>query len=787
MTNISSLRLVLAFLALLAAPTFGQGSIVTLVRTSIRTQSQGPPPTLLPSAPFIGVELPMPQNALYGMSFADLDRDGDADLYNNNTGRSWENSETSFGREWVHSFLHDLDRPAATVPVIYHYAAALADFNNDGLPDLATAPHTGSDPLQIFFNSSGDMLGGVLWSEMTFPKLPVRGEDLQRSFETHCWGDIDGDGALDLFAPAYSDGSQPLTGNLFLRGRQGAVWRFEDQSTQGFGNPSQCDCFPGLVKCSVNVCRDCRPEGAQMFDLDDDGDLDIYCNGTTYLNVSRPGEALAVELDDSTTGIGYIQELDEGAVFSDVDMDGDFDLVLNYASACERTPNAPIIDTMFIWTNRGDGSFFDAGGSSYFVDERLSPNPSASKARRNGLSLADWDGDGDMDLIGRGIFRFNRFVDGGGLLFQETNHPPDLPSGVDALAAFADWDLDGDLDTAIATWSQNGYFFENTTFDGADDVSARPYLRIRPLRDDDEVQAGLETEFGAIVEVRVVNSELPFRRRQFVSSAGGYLNQHEYSLTFGLNGPALPADPEVEIIVDFPSVAGEPRIRVDRLVNDHLGGLEPLSFASDEERRMDVFRNGDVRVGDTLYPATNVESRQRFMAGADADSGVALQSLSEDGALGPLMPTSFSIGIDFDTVGGDHDLWISELIIDGKLSHSPDVCDLGEGNIALWDVTDPLAPSLVPGGLIDAETPVGNHRTSLPVRIRILKDHKYRLVAKVTEYRATHVPSHSGNLVSGLRTLGGLMFANDDPCDGTDVLEAVPQSAEAYLSFRYGR
>ena len=85
---------------------------------------------------------------------------------------------------------------------------------------------------------------------------------------------------------------------------------------------------------------------------------------------------------------------------------------------------------------------------------------------------------------------------------------------------------------------------------------------MRPLADSPDVPAGLELEYGASVEIVLAQADDGYRRKKFVSSSAGYLNQNEYTLHFGL--PADPApddqaeDLHLEVIVDFPSLPISP-------------------------------------------------------------------------------------------------------------------------------------------------------------------------------------------------------------------------------------
>lgn len=766
-------------------------SATAFAQIQIPNQPPAPPPILV-NPPFVSFDLPQPLRVQHGMSFVDFDRDGYADLFNYDSGRTWQNDPDGMGgREWEYLSNQNEFRSFGL-----HYAAAFGDYNNDGLPDMANAPHTDAHPMQLLNNLGDETADEQLWVPST--ALPYVGTPavLTRSYETHCWGDLDGDGLLDLFAPAYPYNSEPFSGNLLFHNQGPPLYTFSDLTSRGFANPRQCLLFTTLGNCKDTPYRDCRPEGAHMLDLDDDGDLDVFCNGTIFLNTSDATGPRAEQLT-TESGILFNADLDEGALLSDVDMDGDFDLVVNYKSAClpdDVNPN----DNMFVWGNRGDGTFYDYSDipnpRPLFIGLLGNSNPGKSYGRRNGLALSDWDGDGDPDLIGAGVFRYNRLVEDGELEFQETNTlvppTPMLTAGFGVIAAFADWDHDGDLDTAMASFANQGYFFENTTYSLDDPASDRPYVRVRPMRRFAENVSELETEFGAIVEVTVINAASAWRRKQVVSSSAGYLNQNEYPLTFGLKGAAGTEDPIVEIAVEFPSRAGEPQVRVDKFVNAALGMI-PVSALDDVDRQFDVFRNGDVRIGSN--PIDDVDSTQsivRLLAGADSVSGLALMSLTLQTPLpAPTEVTTDDqyIGIEFTTSGTAPAPSIRELIVDGRLDDDFDDCaGSGTGNIALWRVTGPNSAVLVPGSPFQGVSPEENHRTSIQVDIDLQQGETYRLVAKVESLRASTprviLPAASGTLT----VVGGFEFNTLSSCNGMSLMSAVAEPGALYLTFRHG-
>jgi hypothetical protein len=285
------------------------------------------------------------------------------------------------------------------------------------------------------------------------------------------------------------------------------------------------------------------------------------------------------------------------------------------------------------------------------------------------------------------------------------------------------------------------------------------------------VSQGLETEYGATVEVRTLSDGDRWRRRKFVASSGGYLNQNEYALTFGLRG--LGAKDAIDVAVDFPAPAGLGIWRVDQHVNPELGAVEPWALAS---REIEVFRNGDVRIANVLYPKT---------AGASpllATSAGGLVSPSVHGALVAPAPAPFAnlfVGLALGTGFATQSTLVKELIIDGQLA-GPASCG-NDFNVALWDVTLGASPQLVQS-LLESTSP-RNHRTSIPWTAVLAPGREYRLVARVTSLRRT---PFSGAAQQGELTVhGGLLYVDPMPCNGAGVVAAPIDTANVYLAVRF--
>jgi hypothetical protein len=181
-------------------------------------------------------------------------------------------------------------------------------------------------------------------------------------------------------------------------------------------------------------------------DIDKDGDLDLYAtnqleDADVFGNVFNPmlrfknffindGSARFAPVDLGVLFSGFTQ----GAVFADVDEDGDLDL----AEAKWAPPST-------CYLNNGHGNFTDMGASRGM--------PADSQQRDNGISFGDIDNDGDLDIAvvnkkvslyrndGRGYFsRVATFEGKGG-----------------SMVSFGDLDHDGDLDI----YHSGGDIYEN--------------------------------------------------------------------------------------------------------------------------------------------------------------------------------------------------------------------------------------------------------------------------------------------------------------------------------------
>ncbi|HEX5051324.1 MAG TPA: VCBS repeat-containing protein [Planctomycetota bacterium] len=681
--------------------------------------------------------------AANGVSWGDYDRDGWIDVFCLQSARLWRNLG---GTGW--QLVADFDQPPTQLLAVtqYRYGSSFGDYDNDGLPDLAVEPRgcCGGDTCFHLLQNLG---GGPNFTEVATPAGTIITEPCGLDAETAGWADVDNDGDLDLFVPVYppwvgSAGNFFWT-NLGPTGPGGACRFQETSAASGLDNPP----------------NSARPEGAQFCDVDADGDIDLYSNGTLYQNNSTAAQIDFDNLTEATSGIGLSTSLDEGAVLFDYDMDGDYDLFVVYSSQGVK-----------IWENQGDGTFFAA--ESNIVDSPFT-------GLDLGMSAEDWDNDGDIDFTTRQVFRRNMFAETGTRHFTVLSHsiPPSFLTS--ATPAWGDWDRDGDLDCALGNWLESARLYQNVTYGPTTPLGARRYVRVKPLRDSATVAGGLETEFGASVEIRIAG-ETDKRRKKFTASGHGYLNQNEYTLHFALPPDPNPADPtedlRFDVVVDFPTRSAEGVHRVDKHVNPALGSID---LASLSDREIQVFRSGKVRInGCEVAPWPREQAALRTSAG-----GLRLPSTTVVLPAPTAAPGGdHFVGLDFDTIAATGFVRVAEIVLDGQLGAAVAGPE-GPFNLALWDVTDPIRPQLAPGRTLQRSTSPRNRRSFLPVDWLLPAGHRFRLVAHVAQLRAT---SFAGPLLEGsLHTNGGLAFADTTPANGANVAAATVDPTKLYLAIRF--
>ncbi|PRQ05454.1 FG-GAP repeat protein [Enhygromyxa salina] len=239
-------------------------------------------------------------------------------------------------------------------------------------------------------------------------------------------GDVDGDGAPDLYAP---DGA----GNahvLFINDGSGA---FTDEADLRLPND--------------------YPQGAaaRMADVDGDGDLDIFA-ADGYASNGPPGH---LYINDGsgvfTEAMGAIPGSIEGSDIDDVeffDADRDFDLDL--------IVNAHQGGTGALWLNDGTGNF----------TAETSIDPPATSNFHYNIAPCDVDGDGDLDLwidnIGGGFREQLLINDGAGNFSDETDARVDGNPGEDDNGVICvDIDDDGDFDAVVVSLGTPERLLEN--------------------------------------------------------------------------------------------------------------------------------------------------------------------------------------------------------------------------------------------------------------------------------------------------------------------------------------
>ena len=347
-------------------------------------------------------------------------------------------------------------------------------------------------------------------------------------------GDVDNDGDADLYVTNFgANRCYRNDGGVFAD--VGAAWGVADGGWGANAAFADYDRDGDLDLYVANYLRyalaDNRPCPR--------GPVPTYCGPQVYPGQSgrlyrNDGPGVLVDVTDAA-GLASTEGRQLGAVFGDVDNDGDPDLFV----ANDTRAN-------FLFVNQGDGTFVDEG---MLAGVAYSGTGAAQSAM--GADVADYDNDGHLDIIiatfqwlpnalyrheGDGLFLDVSFLAGLGV--------PSVPF-LGMTAAFLDYDNDGFLDVFVAnghlddnvkdydpatTYAQRNQLFRNLGDGHFADVSASTGPGMQLARVSHGAAFGDYDDDGD-VDIFVSESDTP--RCTLLRNDGGDAQQH---LTLVLEG-----------------------------------------------------------------------------------------------------------------------------------------------------------------------------------------------------------------------------------------------------------
>jgi enediyne biosynthesis protein E4 len=270
-----------------------------------------------------------------GGVFGDYDNDGFLDLYVSDEGSNnflfRNNGDTTFT---------DVSKASGANHSGLAISSPFGDYNNDGLIDIYIVNLSGKN---ILLRNNADN---------TFTDVTLEaGVGNTGSGITAVWIDIDLDGLLDLYV-----------------GNQDGNVMYQNNGDGTFTN----------ITVSAGVGTDLSSEGVAAADFDNDGDMDLYvANSTEDILYQNNG-------DGTFTDISAIAGITNpgaslGVAFGDLDNDGWQDIFI----ANDESANT-------LYHNNGDGTFSDSSASAGIED---------AAGKGQGAALADIDNDGNLDIF----------------------------------------------------------------------------------------------------------------------------------------------------------------------------------------------------------------------------------------------------------------------------------------------------------------------------------------------------------------------------------------------------
>ena len=339
----------------------------------------------------------------WGVYVKDLDFDGDLDVLSSASGADdvtwWENDGSpSEGGSTEHTIEGNFDGAR------HVYAE---DVDSDGDIDVLAVANIGDDI--TWWENTATFSLNPSWTSRDINTAANGAEAVHV-------GDIDGDGDLDVVAALYNDNQ--------------VAW-YENDGTPSDG---------GWTHHTVKDYSGNGIEDVFVADIDDDGDLDI-------ISADGSGDKILYHINDGTPGNGawstntVISGSDADGAMSvhvaDIDVDGDLDIVA-----------ALFMTSHVVWIEN-DGSPNNGGWTSHDVVS------SSSSKESYDVTVADIDGDGDLDILEADQSNKIYWYENDGTPGDGTWSMTKIKGGVtDAhVVATADLDNDGDIDVISAAYT----------------------------------------------------------------------------------------------------------------------------------------------------------------------------------------------------------------------------------------------------------------------------------------------------------------------------------------------
>jgi len=472
-----------------------------------------------------------------GGGWIDYDADGDVDLYLVN-GAATPGSELAGapgnalyenrGRRFV-----EVTSAAGVGDRGYGVGFCTGDYDADGRLDFLVT-NLGEDRLYRNLGPGAD--GQVRFAE----RGAAAGVAEPGRWSVSCaFGDLDGDGDLDLYVTHYVDFSFDDDGPVCLDKARNIRFychpdHFDGQTDALFVNQGDGTFRSEGRRRGIAEGSSERSLGVVLSDLDDDGDLDVYVanDGTANRFYRNRGDGTFEDLSllsGAALGVAGAREAGMGIATGDADGDGRQELVVTNFSL---EPNS-------FYANLGDGLFEERGRAAGLAEPTF-------KDLGWGVAFLDHDRDGDLDLAianGHVMDNVDRFIPGVSYaqknrLLVNDGHGrfEDLGAGAGAAwevervsrgVAVADWNDDGRPDLLITNSNDVAELLENRV------ENDHRWLGIElrgPPANPFAIGARVELAAGGRRQVREVRS------------GGGVLTQGDLRLLFGLGT----VDPEKE-------------------------------------------------------------------------------------------------------------------------------------------------------------------------------------------------------------------------------------------------